>query len=257
VSYRCCRCQYDGADGDAHVKESGHPRCVVCTRSLQIMQRQTCQACVATVRADLNDIEQLYALLPAELGRLASAGLEPIGKGDDQPMPGGDILTLLGPGSNGRSQIMGVRVAGGRRDDSHGHDEWPSDPQSVAWELSRWEDEIRRQRGEHAASTLPNVHAARIYVNRQITWASDFYPDFAEMASDLRKLRMRLAQATATDSPPERGCPCLDCGSTLLREWTDRGLSDDWVCHHCRRIYSHAEHHLAVAQHMSEQQVAE
>lgn len=236
-----------------HSAEASHPLCIICQQSLPLMQRQTCIVCSARTRKDLDLIDTMYMMLPEQLGRLPSGGAAMMAPGHDDgpPLPGGDALALLGPGSSGRSQVSGVRVAGGLMDDSHGYDEWPGDPQSAAWELARWEDNWRIIRGEPGAKDAANVAGSRVYLSNRLTWAADHHPEFDTFAHDVYRLRSRLERVTGMDDTPERGVPCLDCAATLLRVWTDNGLADEWTCPRCRRAYSHAEHNLAAANHLS------
>lgn len=253
--YVCRRCDFTPA-GEAqrdqladHAQEAGHPLCVVCRLSLERTDRQTCMLCVGQARRDLHRIGDLYALLPGELGHATAAPMDPAGFGhhdDEQPIPGGQILPLLAGGSRGLTQISGAPTSAGLRDFSHEGDEHISDPQSVAFELSRHEDDWRLVRSETAAVTTPTVTACSAYLFRRIQWAADHH-DFAEFADDLQTIVYRLERATAHDEPAaEAGAPCFECGADLRRKWTDNGLSDEWSCPRCRQVYQDARYWLAV-----------
>lgn len=240
------RCNYQGSLPE-HAQDAGHPLCICCARSLHLAEKQTCTVCTGRTRADLADVENLYMLLPDELGNLHTPALDQSrAPGYDPPMPGGEPLALLGPGSKGATQILGVPVPGGR-DDSHSFDEYPDDPQSVVHELTRWEDDWRLTRGEPAATGPASVSTSRRYLNARLTWAADYHPAFDEFASDMQSLRSRLARVTSTDDIPVRGVPCFDCDAHLQRVWTSRGLAEEWTCPRCDRRYTHAEHGMALA----------
>jgi hypothetical protein len=252
--YACRRCDWTPT-GDQqraqladHATEANHPVCVICGQSLDRTERQTCMLCVGSVRRDLHRIVDLYALLPGELGHPTAAPMDPTGghHGDEHPIPGGQILPLLAGGSRGLSQITGAPTSAGGRDFSHDADEHQSDPQSIAFELSRWEDDWRHHRREPAAEESPTVSGCSSYLFRRITWAADHSETFDEFADDIATNRYRLERVTATDDTPETGAPCQNCGSYLRREWTDEGLADDWKCPRCRETYTDAQYWLAV-----------
>lgn len=261
-----------------HAISEMHPLCVVCTRSLPLLEIQTCSACVGAARRDLAEIVELYALLPETLGHPASQRLGvAAGSGDDEsPVPGGDALVMLAGGSGGRSQIRGVLLPNGERSDEHEEDEWETDAPSVAFELSRWEDDWRLVRQEPAAEGAATVAAAVRYLGGlRLSWAGAHHEAFDEFASDLRRLVSRLRTAAGTAERPVTGVECLNCeGVALQRRYRDRkqghgclghwdrcawpyaphgctdsgGLEDDWHCPRCKRPYSEKEYDLAVAQ---------
>lgn len=245
--HACRRCDWTPEPGagpaaeqlSEHAAESQHWLCVVCSTSLPADRPQTCTPCLAEVRRSLRRVVELYALLPATM--LGGAYGEP-GKprGDaaptgEPPLPGGDVLVLLAGGSRGLAHVWDDEL-----------DEQESDPQSVAFELGRWEDDWRLTRGEPAAEVAGTVLLAVAYLEPRIGWAADSHPAFDEFARDVKRLLSRLATATATDDRPVAGAPCFECGTTLVRRWSDRGLEDDFTCPRCRRVYEPAAYWLAV-----------
>lgn len=207
--------------------------CIVCQRRrLDDHEIQACDRCVQRVRANLDSVVELYALLPAELA--ASAYKAPQigrigGHSAETPLMGGDILALLSGGSDGRTDAQ---------DD---------DPESVAWTLASWEDDWRHTRSHDAASGPATVVAAAAYLGVHLGWAANWHPAFDEFACDLRRLANRLGEATKTTQRVLRApVPCFDCGGTLIRDWTDAGLVDDWQCGNCRRVYRPEAYWLAV-----------
>lgn len=73
---KCNRCDYTADDLSDHAHETGHLLCIVCHhQSLTEHPRQTCPACIGRVRADLADIAQGYAMLePAGLVAMTLLG---------------------------------------------------------------------------------------------------------------------------------------------------------------------------------------
>ena len=252
--YECRRCDYTPTGDEQrtqladHAADAGHPLCAICRLSLERAERQTCVVCLGQVRRDLRRITDLYATLPAELGHAKAAPLDLAGGGhpDETPLPGGEVLPLLAGGSRGLTQISGAPTKAGWRDFSHEADERASDPQSVAFELSRWEDHWRHGRGEPAATDPPTVAGCESYLLRNMTWAADTDDEFPAFADDLTTIRHRLERVTARDERPETGAPCFDCGADLRRDWTPEGLSDDWTCPRCKQVYPDARYWLTV-----------
>jgi hypothetical protein len=247
----CARCDYDGTDFVAHAKTSGHPLCAVCVRrSLTRTELRTCSRCVATMHRNLAEIAVLYRRLPDELGRMPGgdnrSGVRT--SGDVTPLPGGDVLVLLAPGSPGAA-------AGGQ---PHAHDAYPSDPPSVAYELGQWEDDFRAVRRQAAAECVATVETAVAYLSPFVDWAADNHPAIDEFAADLRRIVARLRHATNTNTTPETGAPCFEpgCHAPLERHWTDTGLAEEWRCPRCHRDYDTASYYLAVRAHLEEQQSA-
>lgn len=245
-----------------HAADSGHPCCVCCGTSLPTEQPQTCLPCIAAVRRRLAGVVELYALLPDDLARLASGSdwRDRGPRSNDVRVPGGDILVLLSPGSAGVfwAAALPPSMPDGERTPDANHpwqgvgpprpvnDNLLTDAPSVAYELSRWEDDWRAVRGEAAATSAANVVTAVSYLTARLTWAADQHPAFGDFATDVRSLHARLESATGRADRPETGAPCMDCGAFLERGWTDAGLADEWRCPRCHRVYEDAAYWLAV-----------
>lgn len=268
----CRRCEWapDASEGPprtqlaGHAAEAGHPLCILCVTSLPVDRPQTCLPCLAGVRRDLSAVVDLYALLPAAMA--GSIYGQPGAPRDGDPsgertIPGGDRLAMLGPGSRGLAHVWDDEL-----------DERSDDPESVAFELGRAEDDWRLTRGEPAAEVAGTVASATAYLMPRLGWAADHHPAFDEFATDVRRLLGRLRTATATDDRPERGAPCLSCGATLERKRSERkpghgcrghhdrcayplephgcadtgGLVDEWRCPRCRRTYALEEYALTM-----------
>jgi len=124
----------------------------------------------------------------------------------------------------------------------HELDEHPGDPASVAFELSRWEDDWRLVRHDRAASVPPTVSGSSNYLTARMGWAGAHHLAFDEFAADVAGLLRRLEQVTSTSSRPQVGAPCFDCGADLLREYGQ----DHYRCPRCHRDYDDASYWLAV-----------
>lgn len=219
--------------------------CAVCRRPLREEDPpRTCHACIGRARADLHAIVNAYAMLPdvvhSPLGSNAPRSQEG-GRPTERPMPGGNALTMLAGGGDGRAQLWA---------DHFGADDQNGDPLSVAYELGRWEDDFRRLRKQPAALTGYYVASAAAYLLQHTPWAAAKHPEFDEFTTDLRHLRNTLEHVTDTNDTPVRAdAPCFDCGGTLERHYRDRtGLDDNWTCRTpgCRREYTPAAYYLAV-----------
>lgn len=123
--------------------------CGTCRTRLGVDEASTCRACVADTRAHLAAITAAYRVLPALLDGLGSNAPQPSrGRTAERPLPGGDVLVLLGPGS---SAIERLRAYLAGQDPDWDQDDRPADPPSVAYELERWVSDWRRLRREDAA----------------------------------------------------------------------------------------------------------
>lgn len=231
-------------------------RCVLCSRSLEVTERQTCAGCVAHLRVELEEIEQRYLTLAAEAEHHPADAI-----------PGGPAMVAIAAGSSGAAQI---RAWAAGRDASHVADEWARDGASVAFELSRWEDEIRRARRDPAAMVLPaesarrrdqqlrTLDAAVTYLTRQLDWAAQHLEVFDEFARDVR--RLLGAVRGITRSGPQYDVPCTKCGVPLLL--VDAPVDPKqpngpkigvYQCPRCKRRYNDAAYWVAVHQHYVEQ----
>lgn len=265
--------------------DCGLRHCLVCAGHLDDVEPRTCVACLGRVRRDLADIVELFALLPEQLGHLRPRPMDAAGgSGFSAPLPGGDVLAMLAPGSPGA--FWRDRESGSRLDGTpwrpvqrlrHGHLVWSTDPAeqaeqavsvvwesgaanphqeddppAVAFELGQWEDDWRSERGEPASMEVATVAGAVGYLSLRAGWAADFHPAFDEFATDVARLRARLEVATSMDARPLRavGVRCVRCETApeLRLGWGDGGLDDEWHCPRCRGTYTAEEYWLAVHQ---------
>lgn len=243
-----------------HADATGHQRCAVCSLSLELVEIQTCTACVANIRLQLDEIVTRYALLPTTIDSPAAIG----------------TLSLMAAGSDGtawrgpereRTALdttpwrVPERLSHTNRQpwphnpaeqpkhaatvtwvETQINDNHPTDAPSVAHELSRWEDAWRTDRHEPAADTADTVTGAVHYLTRRLGWAASHHQAFPDFADEVRQLHHQVTRATHLDNPMTVGVPCFDCGADLLR----RNGEDHYACPRCRREYDDASYWLAV-----------
>jgi hypothetical protein len=220
---RCARCDWQPDPTEAvvgsardqlaqHAAAAGHPLCIIDGRSLQPDETQTCTRCLHRAREQLSGIRTMFDELPAHLRTVGNGWSSggPRGGSDGRPLPGGDVLALLGRGSAGLSEDSETT-----RDD---------DPTSVAFELGWWEAEWRELRGDAAHLGSPRsasreVRDAVAYLARHDGWAARNHPGFDEYAADLRRLHGRLERATGRAGRRQVAeAECFDCGGDLVRQ---------------------------------------
>jgi hypothetical protein len=206
-------------------------KCIVCTHA--DVTGQTCDRCISWVRRTLIRVEQLYPLLPYELAGRAGASLpmDPSGiHGDTEPMPGGDVLVMLGPGSTA----------------------WHSetvDIDSVLGVLERWDTDWRITFGEPAATDQATVTGCSLYLLRRLVKAAQEHHAFDEFADDVRTLHDRTELALRV-SPQRSPVPCITCGHRALERPAPRedGRAFEWQCGRCHRNYTDADYWMAMRQ---------
>lgn len=212
----------------------GERLCIVCGRDvLDDGQVQTCTRCVGWVRRSLIRVEQLYALLPYELTARAgaAAAMDPSGvRSDADPLVGGDVMVLIGPGS--------------RRWHSD-----PVDPDSVLGQLERWDRDWRITFGDGADTEQATVSGCMVYLLRRLSRAAQQHAAFDEFAEDLRIMRVQI-EAALNLIQSRSPVPCLTCGRRALVRPPPRpdGRVFEWQCQGCHRNYTTEEFWMAVRQ---------
>lgn len=208
------------------------PRCKLCESPLPASSTY-CAECVGETRTLLADILAYYVELSGHLGRLRGQVLGMRGGGTEgRPLPGGDALVLLGPGSPGYAEDAETSREG--------------DPPSVAYELRYWEKDWREERKE--ICMCGNVPSSVKYLYTNSRWASINYPGFAEFYADLKRLRLRLSIATCRHrSPVKANASCFRCGGVLQRQIDARGFEEEHVtCRDCGDTYDAGRYLLAL-----------
>lgn len=253
ASHVCARCCWqptgDGPVRDQlheHAADSGHPLCLICHRSLPDDQPQTCSRCLGRTQSLLSGIRTMFDELPQHLRTVSSGswGLGGRGGGDGRPLPGGDVLALMGRGSEGLAET--------------GETSKTSDPTSVAYELGWWANtwaEVRRD-PPPVADDWPagrQVRAAASYLARHDRWAASSHNGFDDYAHDLRRLHGRLEVATGRSGRRAVAeAECFDCGGDLERQLDEEtGYADHWTCQRCAARYDWPRYLLALRAHLS------
>ncbi len=246
---RCLRCDFrsDPAEDSPadqlgqHALDTGHRLCTVCTRSLaEHDPAMACERCLTRTREQLASVLMLYTELPSHLGHARSQVYDRgrAGGSDGRPLPGGDVLVLLGGGSEGLAE--------------DGETSRDSDVSSVAYELHWWQLDWQERRGDtpdpRPRSNRTIVHHASRYLDTRARWAAQQHPGFDEFASDVRRLHAALERATArVRTAAKANAQCFDCGGDLVRLVNEAGLEEDRVtCAQCHETYDPARYALAL-----------
>jgi hypothetical protein len=186
----------------------------------------------------------MYDELPQHLSLVGSSTYDrgPRGASDGRALPGGDVLALLGRGSEGL--------------DEDGTTSKDGDPTSVAYELGWWEQDWRQRRGDAPSDGRPRSARAEVrdavrYLEVHSRWAATSHPGFDQYAADLRRLHRRLEAATGRLAPRHVAeAECFDCGGDLERKLTEHGYADQWTCARCGRVYAWERYLLALRMHL-------
>lgn len=222
-------------------------KCSTCNREPPLDQ-VTCALCVGRTRQDLNTILDEYRDLPLRTYSAHSPGVGEGGRaGVETPLPGGDVLSLRGIGSDGGEATSHV--------DPHGRPE-PSlekqtDPPSILWRLSRWVWVWGDEHNLLLKPRQPSIDAVGAFLNEHLTWAAQHSPRFPEFKMEVHDLRRYVDIATGSiDVPLVAPVPCPYCHTRLVRPYGPKGLEDNWMCDGCDppREFTPAQYLQAVKQ---------
>lgn len=228
-----------------HSDDSGHPLCQICRRSLPGTLPRTCHRCLGRAQSLLSGIRTMFDELPAHLRTVGSGSWAVGSRGgsDGRPLPGGDVLALMGRGSQGLAET-GLTSKDG-------------DPTSVAYELGWWANTWAEQRQDPkpVADDWParrQVRAAAGYLARHDGWAASNCDGFEDYLHDLRRLHGRLETATGRGGARQVAeAECFDCGGDLVRQLDEEtGYADDWTCERCGARYDWQRYLLALRAHL-------
>lgn len=156
----------------------------------------------------------------------------------------------------------------------HFDDHWPTDPLSVLAFLEHNERDWRHEFGHGPAVDIATVGGCLAYLRDWHAHAARLHPGFDDYAADVRQLRVRLERVVGmADDPLSAPAKCFDCSGQLVRTYVqpadtdvvpehdcsvcDRrhagrhgnegeGLTDDWTCRSCGRVYDQASYFLAL-----------
>lgn len=227
-------CHYD-RDLGYRVLDRGEPctqrHCCVgrCWNHCDDANPQTCPECVGLVRDHIGEIIRLSEQLPVQAVDGGTEGHLLAGA----PIPGGEAMVLLGPGS------LGAQAS------DHEHESY-ADPVPPLLLLATWEDDFRHELG-HPAGPRATIWRCADYLGEHLTMLAQRHPAFDEFAADLARCRTRLEDVLGEGERDEKGAPCMDCQTLLVRRSHPRhGLLDEWACPRCRATYTAAEYWNAV-----------
>jgi hypothetical protein len=227
-------CRYDRDLGYRTTRDGEpctHRHCCVgrCWNHTDDANPQTCPTCVGLVRENLTEILRLTEELPEQASTGGSDGRLMAGA----PIPGGEAMVLMAPGSLGAQ-------APDHEHESH------ADPVPPLLLLATWEDDIRQTLG-HRAGPKATMWRCVDYLGTHLTMVAQRHEAFDEFAADLARCRARLEDVLSEGERDEKGAPCMDCGTLLVRRCHPRhGLQDEWQCPRCRTSYTAAEYWNAV-----------
>lgn len=212
-------------------------QCGTCPNVLEQTGR-TCPDCVSKARNHLRDVRDLYRQLPDVIATVA--GLHAVrydqrggkpGKvrATDTTIVGGAAFVMAAGGT-----ATGHRLGRGETSiDPALLDAERHDPPSVWATITFWEDAWRAEHGDPAAPTNSLDDAIR-YLLDHTDWAAQQSATWDEWLTDLGNLRGRLRRLTGESQPPvSEAAPCVHCGGTVQRGWSNEGLSDLRKCAQC------------------------
>lgn len=164
-------------------------------------------------------VRELVAALPAQatLGRHAYH--------QHHGVPGGDATVMLAPASPRRpvGELQAVHA-------EHG------DPRPPLDVLSYWTNVWRAEVGNRT-DLPPTMDRAADYLDRHLHRIADTRL-FAKLAKDLGQVVYQLENVLHAGHRPEVSrVPCLECGTRLVKVWTDKEVDDHWRCPACGETY--------------------
>lgn len=169
----------------------------------------------------------------------------------NKELPGGDALVMAGPAANLEAWEWQLDQA--ERAYFNGQADWAdladqdSDPPPVLLILADWEDKIRTTRNQ-PTDLKATVQRATDYLLNNLDYIVNDYLPVEELAHDLRALRARLENVLHDGIRPDRGVPCMTCGTLLVKIWGDAtdGTDDRWHCSTCETWSNVEQYKLAV-----------
>lgn len=218
-----CEC-----DGDVGCLPCERPHCIVCGRTHPAVL--VCTDCVDATRNDLRAIGELCDALPEEA----------VMRGVDS-----EAMMLLGPAAdpeawrNTATAAMFGRVPAEYLADAR-------DELHPLWVLGTWE-QVWRDYLAHDTEAALSLPSAWAYLNTQLGYMADQWePDFGEFARELRQCRAHLEDVLRDGIREDRGAPCVQCGTRMVRTTTAQGVQDTYRCKPCHREMTADQYHYAV-----------
>lgn len=218
-------CQCDGLTG---CEPCSRQHCLCCGRVHPDVL--VCVGCLEAVRDDLRAIGDLSSGLPDEA----------IVKGVES-----EAMMLLGPAAdpeawrNQATSAMVGRLAAEYLADAR-------DELHPLWVFATWE-QIWRDFLQHDTDQPVTFAGSWAYLNTQLGYMADQpEPAFEEFARELRQCRSHLEDVLRDGIREDRGAPCVQCGTRMVRVVTSQGAQDIYRCKPCRREVTADQYHYAV-----------
>lgn len=218
-----CEC-----DGDTGCAPCERLHCLCCGRTHPDVL--VCVPCLDAARDDLRAIGELCDALPEEA----------VMRGVDS-----EAMMLLGPSADPeawRNQATSAML--GRLSAEYLAD--ARDEMHPLWVLGTWE-QIWRDYLVHDTDEPTSLPLAWAYLNTQIGYMADqIEPAFDEFSRELRQCRSHLEDVLRDGIRDDRGAPCVQCGTRMVRVVTAQGAQDIYRCRPCHRDVSADQYHYAV-----------
>jgi hypothetical protein len=218
------------------------PDCLACNRPTNA--EHVCPRCITTARDNLAEIIHLTHNLREQAIHHADHTSAP-----GHPVLGGEAMAMLGPTSTSpRAQIRQlIHRARLELDNDHVLDHHAGDHEPPLSVLAGWAQVWRDFLGHHTQLTATLDREAS-YLNQHMHLMAQVVDiPFDEFARALSQCRRHLEDVLHDGTREERGAPCTECGTPLIRPVTPAGLSDDYECRTCHRHLTGPEYRLAVA----------
>lgn len=210
--------------------------CLVCRREHAVI---ACPECLSRTRVALGRVGVLTGKLRVE-ATLGRGSLHP-----QAGIPGGVALVLASPAAteHGYAAQLAHRVAN-QLDVSHTNEEHADDPRPPLAVLTHWEDRTRALLGD-PTKAAPDVGESVAYLDRHLhELARDV--SFVAFSRTMDATVRQLEDALLDGIRPERSrVPCLECGTRLVKVWTDKAATDHWTCPRCQEVYDHGRYERA------------
>lgn len=220
------------------------PHCTTCNRE---HAQVTCPGCLAMARHNLANVQELTS----HLGAQARHGRQAFHTHNH--VPGGDALVLLAPGSHRdaqRGQLLHRTTLD--LDTSHTLDEQRDDPRPPLAVLVHWEARWRAQRGQqHPEGPPPTVEEVCTYLASQLHLIAATRL-FTPLAQALARTVLHLEDVLYDgDRPDTSRVPCWECGTRLVKVYTDKETTDFWRCPRCLERYDRGRYERAKHDHLA------
>lgn len=218
-----CEC-----DGDAGCLPCDRPHCICCGRTHPALY--VCAVCVDAARNDLRAIGELCDALPEEA---AVRGVD------------SEAMMLLGPTADPEAwRHTALSALFGRLPADYLAD--ARDELHPLWILGTWE-QLWREHLDHGTDDLTTLPKAWAYLDMQLGYMADQpEPAFDEFARELRQCRAHLEDVLRDGIREDRGAPCVQCGTRMVRVVTRDGAQDVYRCRPCHREVTADQYHYAV-----------